>query len=114
MTGYRLTPWPEGPLERRTVPAASIPPPDGAATFEGLSFAEALRRVGTDAIVREDPYFGRRGIVKKVIRDEKAGFLVAVHIYKRAKNCRGKWEELHNPPSDARKFLAPGRVEIAV
>jgi len=87
-------------------------PPADARTFADLTIDEARRRVGRDAIVRDDPYFGRRGLVKKVIPDPKHGFLVAVAVYKRLPNAAGKWEDLHNPPPEARRFLVPERVEM--
>lgn len=88
-------------------------PPEGATTAAAYTFEEARRLlIGKDAIVRDDPYFGRRGIIKKIIADERCGFLVAVHVYKRTPERSGKWEELSNAPPDARKFLEPGRVEI--
>lgn len=87
-------------------------PPTGAKTFAGLTIGEALLQVGRDAIVRDDPYFGRRGIVKKIIADAEHGFLVAVHVYAPKKDWRGLWVDMHKPPPAARKFLAPGRVEI--
>lgn len=93
-------------------PASKWEPPADRATFAGFSIEEARGYVGRDAIIREDPYFGRRGLVKKIIPDAAAGFLVAVHVYKRVPNAWGKWEELHNAPPESRKFLEPGRVEI--
>lgn len=79
--------------------------------FSNLSFAEASRKVGSHAIIRDDPYFGRRGLVKRVIADESHGFLVLVLLFKTYR-VRGNWELLDRPPPDARKYWQPGRVEL--
>lgn len=80
-------------------------------TFADMTYAEAVRRIGHDAVIRDDPYFGRRGRVKRVIPDEAHGFLVLVLVYRTKRFVCEPWVELDRPPPDARKYWQPGKVE---
>lgn len=100
-----------GPYE--AVPADPPPgPPPGARTLADFSLAEARHLVGRDAIVREDPMFGRRGRIAEVLPDG-GGYLVLVMIYKRTKDRAGRFVPMDKPPPDARRYWLPGKVELA-
>lgn len=100
--------------DRRVMNRPPAPPVERSkdGTAADYSIGEARLLIGRDAILRDDPYFGRRGLIKDVIPDADHGFLVLVLVYKRRPNSFGKWEELHCPPPNARRFWPPGRVQV--
>lgn len=96
---YRST----APLERKPTTLADY------SAREAVSLAERRPHV----ILRDDPYFGRRGYLKRVIPDDEHGFLALVIIFKRDPNRAGVWEELLKPGPMATAYWPPGKVELA-
>ena len=86
--------------------------PPANATFAALTIAQARGLIGRDAILRDGKYFGRRGLIKAILPDAAAGFLVLVLVYKRDRVGR-RWELLEKPCDLARAYWEPGKVEIA-
>jgi hypothetical protein len=93
---------------RAEASSAAWHPPEGKLTMQGLTIEEARRRIGRDVIVRDDPNFGKRGRIVKVIADADHVFLAAVAVYRWE---RGAWVmPIERGPA---RFLKPGRIELA-
>jgi hypothetical protein len=94
-------------VEAFGAPPKTWQPPEGKNTMDGMTFAAATRWIGRDVIVRDDPNFGKRGRIVKVIADADHGFLAAIAIYRWE---RGAWVmPIERGPA---RFLRPGRIEL--
>lgn len=100
------------PPKAEASPKPAWRPPEGVQTFASIGIAEARTLVGRDAILREDPYFGRRGRIKEVVPDPEYGFLVLLIIYKRDRTPGIGWEVLDKPGALGRAYWPPGKVEF--
>ncbi len=91
--------------------ASALPawrPPGDKRTMDGMTIEDARGWIGRDVIVRDDPNFGKRGRIVKVIADPEHGFLAAVAVYRWE---RGAWViPTERGPAH---LLRPGRMEIA-
>lgn len=72
------------------------------------TLAAALSLVGRDGIIRDDPLFGRRGLIKAIIEDATHGYLALVVVYK-----EGTRAPMEVARPGARQYRVPAKVELA-